>query len=56
MSIAELLQARYGTSQHPLSALGAKELGALKNQTFESLLMHRSVRAFDDRPVPEHTL
>ncbi len=56
MSIAELLHARYGTSQHPLSGLAAQELDALQNQTFETLLTHRSVRAFDDRAVPAHTL
>ena len=56
MSIAQLLDARYGTPKHPLADLNADELIHLQNQTFETLLNHRSVRAFDARAVPEHTV
>ena len=55
MSISELLIARYGSSDHPLAHLSAEDLPAFHNQTFEALLEHRSVRAFDPRAVPKQT-
>ena len=56
MSISQLLNARYGSTEHPLAQLSAEELRVFENQTFEGLLKHRSIRAFDSRPVPEHTV
>ncbi len=56
MSISQLLNARYGSTDHPLAQLSAEELRVFENQTFEGLLKHRSIRAFDSRPVPEHTV
>jgi len=56
MTLSTLLNARYGSHDHPLSHLTEAELGAFENHTFEGLLQHRSVRAFDARAVPEHTV
>jgi nitroreductase len=56
MSLSELISARYGSQAHPLAHLSTSELKAFENQTFETLLQHRSVRAFDGKDVPEHTV
>ena len=56
MSISALLNARYGCADHPLAHLSVHELQVFENQTFEALLSHRSIRAFDPRAVPEHTV
>ena len=55
MSIKDLLNARYGSTQHPLAHLSSEALNALHTETFEGLLKHRSVRAYETRAVPEHT-
>ncbi len=56
MTLFALLNARYGSHDHPLAHLSEAELMAFQNQTVEGLLQHRSVRAFDTRAVPDHTL
>jgi len=56
MTLSALFNARYGSHHHPLAPMSEAELSAFDNQTFEGLLQHRSVRAFDARAVPEHTV
>ena len=54
--IQHLLDSRYGSTSHPLAALSPEELVLLENKTYETLLNHRSVRAFEDKAIPQHTL
>ena len=56
MTLSARLNARYGSHDHPLAHLSETELSDFHNHTFDGLLQHRSVRAFDTRAVPEHTV